>query len=52
MMLTFVTIAMTNKTVLRDMDIFSLSLEQLTTSLNNYNYTALPYHYVYQYIQR
>lgn len=44
--------AMTNETMLSNSEMFSLSLESMTDSLTNYNYTAIPYRYIYQYIQR
>jgi insulysin len=50
--LSSLTDGMTNKSLLTDPHMLSLALETLKLQLTNYNYTALPYHYVYQYIQK
>ena len=45
-------IAMINETLISDPDVYSLAMDSINSYLTNYNFTSLPYHYVYQYIQR
>lgn len=44
--------ALRNHTLLHKENIFSVVKERETNYLRNYNFTALPYRYVYRYIQK